>query len=576
MHRSAFGSRHHATRLAATMVLCAVAWGSASSPALAAPAPGTDTPAPAISGAPTPSESTVPSTEPSPVVSPTPTVSAAPTPSPPAEPSAPPTPHPTPSPTADATDPADPEADDPPTMQEPAAPAPSVAQPAPTTDPDAAPPSAIDSASEPRAMTMLAAPRVVFTDVSSTVGSPSYSRFATEIAWLAHTGVAEGWTMADGSQQYRPLDTVARDAMAAFLYRYAGKPAHLAPSRSPFLDVSRGTAFYHEITWTASTKVSTGWRVTGGAEFRAQQSISREAMAAFLYRLAGSPAVSLPSRSPFTDVSPSDPFYKAIVWLAGTGATTGWRTAAGAQFRPENSITRDAMAAFLYRLDRAGVVYTPTTATTTVLRHSTLYVYGTSGLAQRTAPDVTGTLIAYRSQGTAVTPTGTVSSGGWIEVTVNGTRGWMSGYYLAGRDGVATTRVKAEYSNGTIPRERLCTLSWDTGELLLCQAAADLERLNAAFRARYGRTIPINDSYRDYDEQVQARALYGTLAAIPGNSNHGWAAAIDISGSSLPGGYQGAPYLWLRQQLTAYNWVLPSWARPGGSKPEAWHFEYTA
>ncbi|WP_084130720.1 D-alanyl-D-alanine carboxypeptidase family protein [Demequina sp. NBRC 110055] len=452
---------------------------------------------------------------------------------------------------------------------------------------DVAPPRATESrvtepadltpadAIEPQSVGVLAATGITFTDVSSRVGSASYSKFATEITWLAQTGITRGWSLANGTREYRPLDTIARDAMAAFLYRYAGEPAHYAPTRSPFLDVKQSTAFYREITWAADAQVSTGWRVSGGAEFRATDAISREAMAAFLYRFAGSPGVNLPSRSPFVDVKTTDPFYRAIVWLSQTGATTGWKTSAGAEYRPRASITRDAMAAFLYRLDRAGVLYNPAHGAGTVLRHSTLSVYGATSLALRTAPGTSSALVAYYPRSTTVTPTGDVSPDGWIEVIIGSARGWMSGYYLRGFDGAAVTRVTTTYANGALPRDRLCPLSWDSSELLLCQAAADLERLNAAFTARFGRTIPVNDSYRDYDEQVRARALYGTMAAIPGTSNHGWAAAIDIAGASLPGGYQGAAYLWLRQQLTAYNWVLPTWARPEGSKPEAWHFEYT-
>jgi len=411
--------------------------------------------------------------------------------------------------------------------------------------------------------------------VSSQVGAAAFSPFATEITWLAQVGVTRGWLESDGTRQFRPHASVARDAMAAFLYRYAGEPAHFEPSRSPFQDIrASGTSFYREITWVEEAGISLGWTVADGAEFRPYEPITREAMAAFLYRYAGSPPVSTTGASPFLDVDASSPFYKQILWLAETGATRGWQTAQGAEFRPKATIARDAMAAFLYRLDRAGIVFTPT-GTAPVLRHSALAVYGANALNIRTAPSTSTPVITQEPRGTLLTVTGAISPGGWIEVIVDGKRGWASGYYLAGVDGAAITRVKSFYSNGYLPEDRLCSLPWDRAELLLCQAADDLQRLNAAFKARYGINIPINDSYRDYDGQVQARAVHGNLAAVPGTSNHGWAAAIDIAGAALPGGYDGDAYLWLRQQLTAYNWVLPSWARPGGTKPEPWHFEYT-
>ncbi len=417
---------------------------------------------------------------------------------------------------------------------------------------------------------------IAFTDVSNRAGHPSYSKFAREIAWLADTGITRGWQLKSGEREYRPLSTISRDAMAAFLYRYAGQPAHNAPARSPFLDLKpKSTAFYSEITWAADAGVTNGWKVSGGSAFRPYEAISREAMAAFLYRFAGSPAVELPRTSPFSDVSTSSQFYKEIIWLSQTGATTGWKTSRGAEFRPRASITRDAMAAFLYRLDHAGVSYSPRSLSAPVLRHSVMHVEGASSLNLRSGPSTAYPVVATRSRGAALTTTGAVSPSGWIEVRVDGKSAWASGYYLVGSNGSAVNRVKATYTNGKIPRGDLCTLSWDSTEILLCPAAADLERLNRAFRDQFGRNIPVNDSYRDLEAQIRARVTHGYLAAIPGTSNHGWGLAIDISGNSLPGGYQGTQYLWLRQQLTGYNWVLPAWARPGGSKPEAWHFEYT-
>ncbi|MFN3865221.1 MAG: S-layer homology domain-containing protein [Demequina sp.] len=499
-------------------------------------------------------------------------------------PAASPEPSPTPQSTLDPSVPTTPTPSDDPIGEGTQTPAPA---PLDSTPPGgAAGPDALDTDSPEAMPRMLMAPmtvgptsateRIAFADVSSRVGDRSYSAFTTEISWLAAIGVSEGWQLSNGTREYRPRASITRDAMAAFLYRFAGEPAHVAPVRSPFLDVrAASTSFYTEITWAAESGISKGWKGTGGSTFQPYSAITREAMAAFLYRYAGSPAVTLPRTSPFKDVPASSQFYKEIVWLNATGATTGWRTNTGAEFRPRATITREAMAAFLYRLDRAGVGYALSGMTGPLLRHSEMYVYGTATLNIRSGPSTSLPVMGQRAQGAPLTTTGSVSSDGWIEVILDGSRAWASSYYLVGTGGAAVTRAKATYSNGRIPESHLCALSWDRSEILLCQAAADLERLNRAFRARYGINIPINDSYRDYDAQVRARAVHGNLAATPGTSNHGWGAAVDIAGATLPGGYQGAPYLWLRQQLGGYNWLLPTWARPGGSKPEPWHFEYT-
>ncbi|MDF1705364.1 MAG: S-layer homology domain-containing protein, partial [Aeromicrobium sp.] len=87
--------------------------------------------------------------------------------------------------------------------------------------------------------------------------------------------------------------------------------------------------------------------------FRPSAPVLREQMAAFLYRLAGSPPISLPlTGSPFTDVAVTDVFYTEIVWLESTGVTTGYAEADGSRtFRGSEPVLREQMAAFLSRYD---------------------------------------------------------------------------------------------------------------------------------------------------------------------------------------------------------------------------------
>jgi serine protease len=112
-------------------------------------------------------------------------------------------------------------------------------------------------------------------------------QFYKEMAWLAEQRISTGWTEADGSRTYRPLQPISRDAMAAFLYRMAGSPQYTPPAASPFADVSTGQQFYKEMSWLADNCISTGWTEAGGARsYRPLQPISRDAMAAFLFRLS--------------------------------------------------------------------------------------------------------------------------------------------------------------------------------------------------------------------------------------------------------------------------------------------------
>lgn len=177
---------------------------------------------------------------------------------------------------------------------------------------------------------------------------PANMQFSKEIEWMAAEDISRGWS----DNTYRPLNNIARDAMSAFTYRLADEPAFKTPAKAPFKDVRSGSAFFKEISWLSSTGVATGWPDN---TFRPLDSVNRDAMAAFMYRLAGSPAFTPPKKSPFADVSPSTQFYKEISWLAAQGISTGWDGPKGTKtFRPTTPVKRDAMAAFMYRFDQKG------------------------------------------------------------------------------------------------------------------------------------------------------------------------------------------------------------------------------
>ncbi|MFC8797914.1 D-alanyl-D-alanine carboxypeptidase family protein [Promicromonospora sp. NPDC057138] len=130
----------------------------------------------------------------------------------------------------------------------------------------------------------------------------------------------------------------------------------------------------------------------------------------------------------------------------------------------------------------------------------------------------------------------------------------------------------AGYGNGLIPLELLCEVSFSPGQRLRCDAAAQLEQLNAAYAAQFGRNLGVSDSYRSYAAQVTTKALKKNLAATPGTSNHGWGLAVDLSGGIQSFGT--TEFNWMTANAGAYGWEHPSWAEPGGSKPEPWHWEY--
>ncbi|PWD51623.1 alpha/beta hydrolase [Serinibacter arcticus] len=192
--------------------------------------------------------------------------------------------------------------------------------------------------------------------VTAFVDVPLGSMFYTEIAWLAEAGISTGWELPDGTREFRPVTPIARDAMAAFLFRMKAPAGYVAPDVSPFVDVPTTSQFYTEIAWLAEEGISTGWeRPDGTREYRPLDNVARDAMAAFLYRIAGSPSYEIPTVTPFWDVPTTNAFYTEIAWAASTGVSTGWQGNDGtAEYKPLNPINRDAMAAFLSRFSKLG------------------------------------------------------------------------------------------------------------------------------------------------------------------------------------------------------------------------------
>ena len=109
-----------------------------------------------------------------------------------------------------------------------------------------------------------------------------------------------------------------------------------------FSDVAADSVFCVAIGEFADLGITVG---RDDGTFGAGDPVTRGAMAAFLYRLAGSP--DGPFDDPgFSDVGAGSTFETEIAWLATTGVTVG---RGDGTFAPDGTVTRGAMAAFLTR-----------------------------------------------------------------------------------------------------------------------------------------------------------------------------------------------------------------------------------
>lgn len=166
---------------------------------------------------------------------------------------------------------------------------------------------------------------------------PSHA-FFEEITWMADEDLTSGYV--DGT--FRPTESVTRQAISAWLYRMAASPP--GPFADPGLaDVPAGHAFVDEIWWMVATGRSTGY---GDGTYRPVDCVTRQATAAFLYREVGSPVGTFPDPG-FSDVPPTHPFATEIAWMVSQGIASGY---SDGTFRPGTCVSRQAAAAFLFRL----------------------------------------------------------------------------------------------------------------------------------------------------------------------------------------------------------------------------------
>jgi 2',3'-cyclic-nucleotide 2'-phosphodiesterase (5'-nucleotidase family)/alpha-tubulin suppressor-like RCC1 family protein len=122
----------------------------------------------------------------------------------------------------------------------------------------------------------------------------------------------------------------------------AGYPVDPEPEPE-FPDVSEDHAFFEDISWLVAEGITTGYE---DGTFKPTAQVSRQAMAAFLHRLAGEPAVPVGAPT-FSDVPVGHPFHEAISWLAAEGISTGYEDGT---FKPGQPVSREATAAFLHRM----------------------------------------------------------------------------------------------------------------------------------------------------------------------------------------------------------------------------------
>ena len=176
----------------------------------------------------------------------------------------------------------------------------------------------------------------------SDVQDPNHA-FYKAIYWAADAGITKGYP--DGT--FGIDRSCTRGEMIMFLWRYAGKPAAKAVTKSPFSDVPKTHAFYNAILWGSQEGITKGYP---DGTFGINRNVSRGECMMFLWRLRGKPAPKAVSVSPFKDVPKNHAFYNAILWGAQKKITNGYTSGPKkGTFGINENCTRGAIVTFLYR-----------------------------------------------------------------------------------------------------------------------------------------------------------------------------------------------------------------------------------
>jgi LAS superfamily LD-carboxypeptidase LdcB len=128
-------------------------------------------------------------------------------------------------------------------------------------------------------------------------------------------------------------------------------------------------------------------------------------------------------------------------------------------------------------------------------------------------------------------------------------------------------------SNGQLDADALCPLWGAPGHRLRTDASKAFNAMSKYHAKSVGGPVCVTDSYRSYAAQVDVYHRKPGLAAVPGTSEHGWGLAVDLCGGVQT--YGTPAFNWMKANGPRFGFHHPAWAEPSGSRPEAWHWEFT-
>ena len=174
------------------------------------------------------------------------------------------------------------------------------------------------------------------------------SWYADAVEYVRDSGLMSGTT----ATTFEPSGATTRAMLAMTLYRAAGSPA--VSGSDAFTNTQDGAWYADAVLWAAQVGIISGY---GGGLFGTNDPVSREQIAAILWRYAGSPEAQ---SEDFADESTISAWAAdAVDWARSAGVMTGRE---GGRFAPQANVTRAETAVILrafQNLDAPEIPETP-------------------------------------------------------------------------------------------------------------------------------------------------------------------------------------------------------------------------
>ncbi|MCC8080312.1 MAG: S-layer homology domain-containing protein, partial [Oscillospiraceae bacterium] len=187
---------------------------------------------------------------------------------------------------------------------------------------------------------------IAATEVMTTEEATTAVEAMTDVDSTAYYYDATLWAVQNGvtsgvSDESFSPDTACTRAQIVTFLYRLAGSPAVSSSSTGFNDVPLSQYYYDAVQWAVENGITNG---VGDGEFGSDDVCTRAQIVTFLYRFAGQPDTS--TDTAFTDVSSTDYYAAAVAWAAEQGITTG---TSDTTFSSADSCTRAQVVTFLYR-----------------------------------------------------------------------------------------------------------------------------------------------------------------------------------------------------------------------------------